>query len=71
MRLMRESGHFADAEQFINDAALDLSNDRTALLVLLVPTFSEQGRIDEAERLIEDHWEHLNALGQGSLEPAL
>jgi enediyne biosynthesis protein E4 len=71
MRLMRESGHFADAEQFINDAALNLSNDRTALLVLLVPTFSEQGRIDEAERLIEDHWEHLNALGQGSLEPAL
>ena len=71
MRLMRETGHFADAEQFINDAALDPRNQRTALLVLLVPMFSDQGRIDEAERLIEDHWEHLNALGEGSLEPAI
>ncbi len=71
MRLMRESGHFAEAEQFIKDAARDLRNDRTALFVLLVPTFSEQGRIEEAERLIEDHWEHLNALGQGTLEPAI
>jgi thioredoxin-like negative regulator of GroEL len=71
MRLMRESGHFADAEQFIHDAALNPRNDRTALLVLLVPMFSEQGRINEAERLIENHWEHLNALGEGALEPAI
>ena len=32
---------------------------------------SELGRIDEAERLIEDRWEHLNASGEGALEPAI
>ena len=46
-------------------------NDKTALLVLLVPMFSQLGRIDEAERLIEDRWEHLNARGEGALEPAI
>ena len=70
-RLFREAGQYAAAEQLINDAALDPRNDRTALLVLLVPMFSDQGRINEAERLIENHWEHLNALGEGALEPAI
>jgi tetratricopeptide (TPR) repeat protein len=71
MRLALESGQFAAAERLVNEAAVDPRNDRTALLVLLVPMFSDQGRIDEAERLIEDHWEHLNAMGEGSLEPAI
>ena len=31
----------------------------------------ELGRIDEAERLIEARWEHLNASGEGALEPAI
>ena len=71
MRLAQESGHFAATERLVNEAALDPRNDRTALFVLLVPIYSDQGRIDEAERLIEDRWEHLNALGEGSLEPAI
>jgi enediyne biosynthesis protein E4 len=71
MRLLHESGQLAAAEQLIYDAAGDPRNDRTALLVLLVPMFSELGRSEEAERLIEDRWEHLNALGEGALEPAI
>lgn len=71
MRLFHESGQFAAAEQLINDAALDTRNDRTALLVLLVPMFKELGRINEAEQLIEDRWKELNALGEGALEPAI
>ncbi len=71
MRLLHESGQFAAAEQLIYDAAQDRRNDRTALLVLLVPMFSELGRGEEAERLIEDRWEHLNALREGALEPAI
>ena len=71
MRLFHESGQFAAAERLINDAAEDPRNDRTALLVLLVPMLSELGRIDEAERLIEDRWEHLNRSGEGALEPAI
>jgi tetratricopeptide (TPR) repeat protein len=71
MRLLYESGEFAAAERLIDRAALDRRNDRTAMRMLLVPMFSELGRIDEAERLIEDRWSHLNASGQGALEPAI
>ena len=71
MRLFRESGQLAAAERLIKGAAEDRRNDRTALLALLVPIYSEQGRIDEAKRFIEDRWQYLNARGEGSLEPAV
>ncbi len=71
MRLLHQSGRLAEAERLILDAAEDRRNDRTALLVLLVPLFTEVGRIDEAERLIEARWEHLNASGEGALEDAI
>jgi tetratricopeptide (TPR) repeat protein len=71
MRLLRESGQLAAAEQVVIDAAGDPRNDRTAVLVSLVPMYQELGRIDEAARLIEDRWEQLNALGQGALELSL
>ena len=38
---------------------------------MLVPIFSQLGRLDEAERLIEDWWEHLYELGEGASEPAI
>jgi thioredoxin-like negative regulator of GroEL len=66
-----DSGGFAAAEQLINDASEDPRNDRSAVGVLLAPMLSQVGRVEEAERLIEDRWEHLNTLGQGALEPAL
>ncbi len=71
MRLLQDSGRLAAAERLVSDAAGDPRNDRTALLALLVPVFSEQGRIDEAERLIENRWETLNASKTGALEPAI
>jgi enediyne biosynthesis protein E4 len=71
MRLFQDSGQLATAERLVFDAAEDRRNDRTALLVLLAPMFSRLGRIEEAARLVEDRWEHLNALGEGALEPAI
>ena len=71
MRLLHQSGQLAAAERLIHEAAEDRRNDRTALLVSLVPMSCELGRIDEAERLIEDRWEHLNARGEGALDPAI
>ena len=71
MRLCNKAGRLAAAERLVKAAAEDPRNDRTALLVLLVPMFGELGRVDEAEWLIEDRWEHLNALGEGALEPAI
>ncbi len=63
MRLLHESGRLAAAEEFITAAAADPRNDRTALLVLLVPLYGDEGRIDEARRLISDRWAHLKSLG--------
>jgi tetratricopeptide (TPR) repeat protein len=71
MRLRNKAGRLAAAEQLVKAAAEDPRNDRTGLLVLLMPMFSELGRVDEAERLLEDRWEHFNALGEGALEPAI
>ena len=71
MNVLLGSGQLAAAERLVIDAALDSRNDRTALLVLLVPTYSDQGRMDEAGRLIEDRWEYLNARGEGALEPGI
>ena len=71
MHVLLEAGQLAAAERLVNDDAQDPRNDRTALLVLLVPVFSKQGRITEAERLIEDRWENLNASGEGALEEAI
>jgi enediyne biosynthesis protein E4 len=71
MHLFQESGQLAAAERLVSDAAVDPRNDRTALLVLLVPVFRELGRIDEAERLIENRWEYLNASKKGAVEPAI
>ena len=71
MNVLLESGQLAAAERLVLNAASDHRNDRTALLVMLVPTYSQLGRIDEAERLIEDRWEYLNANGQGAFGPGI
>ena len=71
MRLFYDSGRCADAEQLINDAAADPRNDGTDLRVLLVPIYSQLGRIDEAELLVEDRWNALNETGEGAWEKAI
>jgi tetratricopeptide (TPR) repeat protein len=71
MRLYLDAGRLAAAERVVADAANDPRYDRMAILVLLVPTYREQGRLEEAERLVEAHWDHLNARGEGALEAAI
>jgi tetratricopeptide (TPR) repeat protein len=71
LRLLQQSGQYANAERLVKETALDDRTDRTAVLVLLVPIFTELGRIRDAARLIEDHWERLNTLGEGAFEPAI
>ena len=36
-----------------------------------MPIYSQLGRLDEAERLIEARWEHLNKTGEGASERAI
>jgi tetratricopeptide (TPR) repeat protein len=71
MRLLLDSGQLAAAERLVVDAADRPGSDRTAVLTLLVPTFREQGRLEEAEHVIEARWEYLNSKGEGALEPAI
>jgi tetratricopeptide (TPR) repeat protein len=71
MRLFHDKGQFAAAEKFINEVAEDPRSDRAHVRALLVPIYSQLGRLDQAQRLIEDRWEHLNAMGEGALEPAI
>ena len=71
MRLSHDRGQFAVAEQIVNAAAEDPRNDRSHTRFLLVPIYSQLGRLDEAERLIEERWEHLNETGEGASEPAI
>ena len=69
--LFHDQGQFAAAEQLINDAAADPRNDTAHVRVLLVPIFSQLGRLDEAQRLLEEWWEHLNEMGEGASERAI
>jgi tetratricopeptide (TPR) repeat protein len=71
MRLFQDGGRLAPAESFIKEAARHPRNESTAVLTLLVPSYEQQGRIDEAERLLEARWERWNELGEGASEPAI
>ena len=71
LRLYHDTGRLAAAEKMIIDAANDPRNDGTDLLVLLVPIYSRIGRSDDAERLIEDRWEHLYKKGEATPEQSI
>lgn len=71
MSLYVDGGRFATAEQLINDAAQDPRNDATALRILLLPIFCHQGRLEEAQRLVEQRWEHLDETGEAASELAI
>ena len=68
--LFEAAGLYAAAEQLAIDSARDPRNDGTALLLLLAPLYRDQGRLEEAERLIEDRWNHLNASPFGAIGSA-
>jgi enediyne biosynthesis protein E4 len=71
MLLLQNEGKIAEAERLVSAAANDRRNDRTSLMVLLVPIMIDLGRQDEATELIEDRWADLNARGHGALDPAI
>jgi tetratricopeptide (TPR) repeat protein len=71
VRLAEDNGRFADAERLVNEAVQDPRSERTELLVMLVPLFSQPGRLDEAERLVEARWEHLKVIGEEASERAI
>jgi enediyne biosynthesis protein E4 len=70
--LLVEQGRFAEAEQLILRAADDLGSEgSSALRMILIPIFVQEGRAEEAQRLIESRWRSLNAKGEGTPEQAV
>ncbi len=52
--LLVATGRYEMAEQMVNEAANDPRVDGPSLRILLVPLFTQQGRLEDAQRLIED-----------------
>ena len=71
MDLLIERGRLADAEDLIERVADARGSEGSALRMLLIPTLAQEGRQDEAERLIEARWRALNAKGEGASEQAV
>ncbi len=71
MTLRVDSGQFAAAETLINDAAADPLNDGTALRILLVPIYFDEGRLDDALGLIDARLNHLQQIGEGASHTAI
>jgi enediyne biosynthesis protein E4 len=71
MQIQMERGRLADAERIIRDALDDPRIDGSSLPILLGPVYSQEGRLEDAERSIEARWDHLNQRGEGGSEKAI
>ena len=71
LSLLVAAGQFALAEQMIDQAAEDPRVNRTALRILLVPVFNQQGRLEDCQRLIEERWQHLHETEEEASELAV
>jgi enediyne biosynthesis protein E4 len=71
LSLLVGTGRYELAEQMINEAANDPRVDGPSLRILLVPLFTQQGRLEDAQRLIEERWEHLHEKGEEASELAV
>ncbi len=71
MDLLVEQGRLARAEQLIGRVADDLGPGGSAIRMLLIPILVQEGRSDEAGRLIEARWQSLDARHEGATEQAV
>jgi tetratricopeptide (TPR) repeat protein len=71
MQLLIERGRLTDAEKLIIQATADPRFDGSEVPLFLGLVYSLQGRVEEAERIIESCWNHLNDVGEGGSERAI
>jgi tetratricopeptide (TPR) repeat protein len=58
--LLAQLGRQSDAEQLVLQALAEPGSDGSSLRWFLVPLYWQQGRVDEARRLLESTWDHLD-----------
>jgi tetratricopeptide (TPR) repeat protein len=66
-----ERGLLGDAEQLVIDAQKNAPDHGFTLNALLAPIYCQQGRFEEAGRLIEAEWDQMNQNGEGASEKAI
>jgi enediyne biosynthesis protein E4 len=71
MDMLIEEGRLADAEHLIEHSTDVRESDGSAIRMLLIPIFIQEGRQDEATRLIESRWRTLDMKGEGASEQAI
>jgi tetratricopeptide (TPR) repeat protein len=64
-------GQLRSIEEFVDELCRDPRYDTTGVRALLIPSFRQTGRIDDAKRLVEDRWQHLAATGRGAKDLAI
>ena len=69
--LLVNQGRFADVERFLTPVLADPRIDGFELCQFLAPLYRNQGRTEEAQRLIEASWESLNQTGRGGSAQAI
>jgi enediyne biosynthesis protein E4 len=72
MDLLVQQGQLADAERLVERAAADIGSEASAsaIRLSLVPSLVQEGRAEEARRLVESRWRSLDAVGEGAPEQA-
>jgi enediyne biosynthesis protein E4 len=64
-------GQLRSIEELVDQVCRDTRNETTGVRTLLIPSFRQTGRVDDAKRLVEDRWQHLAETGQGAKELAI
>jgi enediyne biosynthesis protein E4 len=58
--LLTQRGRQAEAEQLVEQALTDPGIDGASLRWFLVPLYWQEGRVEDAERMVEAIWDHLD-----------
>jgi enediyne biosynthesis protein E4 len=71
LSLLIDTGRFTNAEQAIDEAVHKRPQGQSALRILLVPLLMQQGRTEDAQRLVEERWQDLHETGEEATELAV
>jgi tetratricopeptide (TPR) repeat protein len=59
-------GQLRSIEELVDELCRDSRHDTTGVRALLIASFRQTGRDEDAKRLVEDRWQHLAEIGRGA-----